>query len=191
MRRTVRDNQGELTYELIRKPVKNINLRADARGVRVSAPVRVPVTAVDEAVIRRLPWLRGAVERARRREENQKGCSLPDDAACLAYFQRIEEELAPRCRHFLTGLPPLRVREMTSRWGVCHLRTGVITLNKRLLLYPREAAEYVVLHELVHLLHPNHQAGFHAEMARLMPDYRQRAALLRQEPAFLPGENGI
>ena len=44
---------------------------------------------------------------------------------------------------------------------------------------PRAALEYVVLHEYVHFLHPNHQAGFHAEMARLMPDYLARRALLK------------
>ena len=69
---------------------------------------------------------------------------------------------------------------MKSRWGSCNPGKRVITLNKRLLSYPPEALEYVVLHEYVHFLHPNHQKGFYELLGRLMPDYAQRRALLKE-----------
>jgi hypothetical protein len=49
--------------------------------------------------------------------------------------------------------------------------------------YPLPAIEYVVLHELAHLKQLNHSAAFYAILQQHMPDYRQRAALLRQQPA--------
>ena len=45
--------------------------------------------------------------------------------------------------------------------------------------YPPEAVEAVVVHELAHIRHKNHGAAFYAEVERYLPDYRQRAALLR------------
>ncbi|MDL2216087.1 M48 family metallopeptidase [Ruminococcaceae bacterium OttesenSCG-928-N02] len=52
-------------------------------------------------------------------------------------------------------------------------------LNTRLFVKPIPLQEYVALHELVHFAHPNHGPEFHAEMARLMPDYKQRRRQLR------------
>ena len=45
--------------------------------------------------------------------------------------------------------------------------------------YPPEAVDYVVVHELAHLSHMNHSAAFYARVAEVLPDYKQRAALLK------------
>ena len=68
----------------------------------------------------------------------------------------------------------IRFREMVSRWGSCQPVTGHITLNLRLGLVPPECMEYVLVHELCHLLHPDHSAAFHDEMTCLMPDGEAR-----------------
>ena len=68
----------------------------------------------------------------------------------------------------------IRFREMVSRWGSCQTVTGHITLNLRLGLVPPECMEYVLVHELCHLLHPDHSAAFHDEMTCLMPDGEAR-----------------
>ncbi|MBQ8350872.1 MAG: DUF45 domain-containing protein [Clostridia bacterium] len=76
--------------------------------------------------------------------------------------------------------PVIHYRRMVSRWGSCNKTRGVIVLNKRLLYAPRSSIEYVVLHELTHMLHPDHSARFYAAVAARMPDYRARAACLKQ-----------
>ena len=68
----------------------------------------------------------------------------------------------------------IRFREMVSRWGSCQTVTGHINLNLRLGLVPPECMEYVLVHELCHLLHPDHSAAFHDEMTCLMPDWEAR-----------------
>ena len=75
--------------------------------------------------------------------------------------------------------PALRFRRMVSRFGTCHCTRGIITLNTYLLLAEPSAIEYVILHELVHMLHPDHSARFYACVAEYMPDYRARAATLK------------
>ena len=70
-------------------------------------------------------------------------------------------------------------RNMTSRWGSCQPSTGRICINVRLALYPPECLEYVVVHELCHLLERGHGPRFHALMDTFMPDWKERRAKLR------------
>ena len=81
--------------------------------------------------------------------------------------------------------PALRFRRMVSRFGSCNCTGGIITLNTYLLYAEPRAVEYVILHELVHMLHPNHSARFYAAVSRCMPDYQARAASLKT--VSLPG----
>lgn len=169
---------GGVEYELTCKKVKRMNLRVRRDGtVAVSAPRGVPLKEADAFVAKNAAWVQQAKERvaAAPRAED-----IHSDAECMAAFEPVLDRFYPLVAYAAPVKPALRVRFMKSRWGVCHLRGNYITLNKQLLDKPAEALEYVVLHELVHLLHPNHQAGFHREMARLMPDYQQRRALLRE-----------
>ena len=68
---------------------------------------------------------------------------------------------------------------MKSRWGSCQPSTGRICINTVLAICPPECLEYVVVHELCHLLVPGHGPDFHAIMDRVMPDWKQRRAKLR------------
>ena len=103
------------------------------------------------------------------------------DRALLPYVGKY----APLFAHRLSGgAPAVRYRAMKSRWGVCWPDRGQITLNRWLLAMPEEAREYVVVHELVHLEHPDHGPGFYGALAAILPDYKERRALL----ARLPGK---
>jgi len=65
--------------------------------------------------------------------------------------------------------------------GTCHTRKGTIRLNADLAQKPAEYLEYVLVHEMVHLLEPSHNARFYALMGRFMPDWKiLRAGLNRR-----------
>jgi len=76
----------------------------------------------------------------------------------------------------------LFVRRMRTRWGSCNHRTGNIRLNTDLAKKPRECLEYVVVHEMIHLLEPSHDERFKALMDRYLPKWR----FLREELNRLP-----
>ncbi len=78
-----------------------------------------------------------------------------------------------------------QVRSMKTRWGSCTPGTRAIRINARLAAYPPACLEFVVAHELCHLLEPSHNARFHALLDRFCPENRALAARLRR-PA-LPG----
>jgi len=61
------------------------------------------------------------------------------------------------------------VQQMKTRWGSCNYRAGHIRLNSALAQYRPHLLEYVVVHELVHLLEPSHNARFYALMGQFWP----------------------
>ena len=69
-------------------------------------------------------------------------------------------------------LPAVQVRQMRSRWGSCTAQ-GKITLNLKLVMVPRQMIDYVIVHELCHLVEHNHGKGFYELLSRVMPAWRE------------------
>lgn len=99
-----------------------------------------------------------------------------------AVFERSLEACLPRLRGVLQVAPRLRLRRMPKRWGSC-TPGGVIYLNPELVRAPRVCIEYVVVHELCHLVHPNHGRAFFDLLRRVMPDWEMRKARLERAGA--------
>lgn len=76
--------------------------------------------------------------------------------------------------------PKLRIRLMKTRWGVCNIKTKTITLNSRLIEYKEEALDYVIIHELSHLIHFNHSKEFWNLVGKYVPNYRKIRAYLKE-----------
>lgn len=74
------------------------------------------------------------------------------------------------------------VQRMKTRWGSCSPAKGHIRLNTELAKKPPECLEYIVVHELAHLLEPTHNAGFVGLMDRFMPQWRHYRGQLNQLP---------
>ncbi len=69
--------------------------------------------------------------------------------------------------------PKLRLRKMTTRWGVCNVKTHVITLNTELITKDIGCLDYVIYHELSHLIEANHSKKFWAIVEENCPDYKK------------------
>ncbi len=118
---------------------------------------------------------------------------LPHRSLALTAFYRTE--LAARADAIFaalgerTGLRASSVdyRRMKTKWGVCHPVSRHIRLNLYLALCKPDFLEYVILHELAHLRHPNHGKDFYGLIERYMPDWRDRKAALAAAVSELRG----
>ena len=79
-------------------------------------------------------------------------------------------------------LTSLFVRRMRTRWGSCNPAAGTIRLNTDLAKKPADCLEYIIVHELAHLIEPTHNARFVAVMDRFLPGWVHRRELLNRLP---------
>ena len=161
-----------VNYTLVRKRnMRRIVLRVKDGVVCVSAPPRASKVEIDKFVESKYTWI---VEQL----ENPKGLIPFDSESCLTKFRKIAEAVYPLVADKIKPQPQIYVRDYKSRWGVCYCKRNYIVLNKQLFIKPQVAIEYVILHEYVHFLEPNHGPKFHKIMQELMPDYKERKKLL-------------
>lgn len=92
----------------------------------------------------------------------------------MTVFEELLQEKYLLFEKYGVTYPTLKIRNMTSRWGSCQPKKGIITLNSKLIEAPRNCIEYVILHELVHFIHPNHSRQFWDFVAMMMPDWKER-----------------
>ncbi len=88
---------------------------------------------------------------------------------------KFNEYAAPFIRKFKNyGVEPLSIelKTMTRRWGSCTLKRRII-LNPELIKAPKGCIEYVIVHELCHLIHPNHSKAFFELQTKEMPDWKK------------------
>lgn len=99
------------------------------------------------------------------------------------YRERAAEMLCGRVAFYapLLQVEPgtLRVKEQKSRWGSCSGK-GNLNFNWKLIMAPPEVLDYVVVHELCHLIHMNHSREFWRQVERIMPDYDRYRRWLKE-----------
>ena len=230
-KRVVKGKEKELEYLLIRKSVKNLNMRVKPEGtIIVSANPLVSARYVDrfvlaheETIIKALnkyEKLRQNTQKPLCYESGEKVLFLGKQLHLLLEVSKVEgvdifgdflnlrvkdisdfarkervmkkwfakmqrevflqicDEIYPLFQTYGIKYPLVKIRSMKSRWGSCQPTKGIITLNAKMIAAPREAIEYVVLHEFAHFIHPNHSKDFYALVEKFMPDWKQRKAML-------------
>lgn len=125
-------------------------------------------------------------------EQNKDKVSIFQDeiiTANLKAFEKFKRQKAKEVFiNFIDKLEPivgkkvnkLTIRQMNTRWGSCNTKKGYINLNLNLIEKPLNLIEYVVLHELTHLIYPHHKREFYDFIKEIMPDFRQREMALNQ-----------
>lgn len=89
----------------------------------------------------------------------------------LFYWYDLFEENIPR--------PNLKIRKMSTRWGVCNRKNNNVTLNSELIKYGIEQIDYVVIHELSHFVHFDHSKEFWTTVSKYCKDYKNIRKILK------------
>lgn len=222
-----------VSYELVRKNVKNINLRIKAdKSIFVSASPMVTEETVSEFILSKSDFilkallyyeeiekyipkakqfidgetfnllgheLRLKVIQGNKNYVNNEGAYIilcVKDASdfelkkrtmekwqkkqCIEAVSAVCEAVYPKFQKYGVGFPELKFRNMVSRWGSCQPKRGILTFNTALVETPVSCIEYVVTHEFVHFLQPNHSKKFYQYLAMFMPDWMERKKALEK-----------
>lgn len=90
----------------------------------------------------------------------------------LDYWYKTFQERIP--------IPNLKIRKMTTRWGVCNIKNHNVTLNYNLSKYDIKCLDYVIVHELSHFIHHNHSKDFWCLVAKYYPKYKECKKMLKE-----------
>ena len=169
-----------MEYSIIYSKRKTLAISVKDGAVIVRAPHGLKKGRIEFYVEKHRSWIEKSLERVKRESELVSAMSEREIAelkkSAKIYFKDKIELYSN-----IMGLKysRMRITSAKKRFGSCS-SAGNISFSYRLMLYPEAAREYVVVHELAHLVHMNHSADFYALIAKYMPDYKERKKLLKQ-----------
>lgn len=172
-------------------------LRSDRRTISMEIKpdctvyIRAPRTASDAQIMQfaeaKTGWLCRKYAEMQKRSPGLESAEVNkrqfDSVTVQYYRRRAKEILLERVACFapVMGVTVNRItiREQKTRWGSCSSK-GNLNFNWKLILMPEEILDYVVVHELAHLIEMNHSPAFWQQVEQVLPDYRKRRAWLKQ-----------
>ncbi len=167
-----------MEYRVVYSNRKTLGLSVKSREVIiVRAPYKTSKKRIEKLIFDNRDWIARAVQRVAERDEKYQAL---DDDKIAELKKAAKEYFNDKIKIFadIMGLKYGRISITSAkvRFGSCN-SLGNICFSYRLMLYPCEAREYVIVHELAHLVHMNHSRDFYALVEKYMPDYKSRKAL--------------
>lgn len=170
-------------YILKRSKRKTISIRIDDTcQIVVRAPMKLSRKEIDKTVAEHTEWIEKHMPEAQRRMERAAKIT---PALIKELSIQAKKEIPPLVARYaaIMGVEPtgIKITSARKRFGSCNGKNS-LCFSCLLMLYPKEAIECVVVHELAHIKHHNHSPSFYGFIDRVMPDYRIRESLLRKTP---------
>lgn len=172
-----------MEYELKRRRgMRSIRISVHPGGrVLVSAGMMRSIGEIERFLEQKKTWVKQAVEKMKPAGESL--LHKHDPAEFRAMKQRALEMILARLAFFnqmyQQSWKRVCIKQHRRLWGSCS-RRGNLNFNYKLVFLPPDVADYVIVHELCHLIHFNHSKRFWNEVARAVPDYPQKRKRLRQ-----------
>ena len=179
-RRRIDSPWGSFAYELHCVREKNFLIRVEENcDVHLFAPVDTTPEQADKFVQERGGWIVSTVkdQKVRQNWRPMKMVKLLSQAQGEKILSDAVDRMLPIAAKIgVQGPVELQFGTIRSVWGYCNF--GTVPPRIKFSLYlagcPQHLVDYVALHELVHICHPNHGPEFKAAMDKVMPDWRER-----------------
>lgn len=171
-----------MEYTLIYGKRKTLSLTVQPDcTVLVKAPTGYPQAEIAQFVQAHEQWIVRATARQKQRAEAENALTEKR----IQELRALAEVEIPRRVEFFAkqmGVQPtgIKITSAKTRFGSCSAKDS-LCFSWRLMLYPPEAIDYVVVHELAHIKEKNHAPAFYKVVASVLPDYKAREKLLKGE----------
>lgn len=144
----------------------------------VRAPKKISDREIAEFVNKYRGWIDEKLPEARRRAEKKRKISENEEELRQAAHEIIPPLVETYSKIMELRPSSVRITSAEKRFGSCSGKNS-LCFSWRLMAYPTEAVEYVVVHELAHIKHHNHSSAFYSLIEKYMPDYKERQKLLK------------
>ena len=185
----------ELFYRFVRSSRKTLSVEIGPKGLTVKAPFSASRRDVEAFLRKRPHWvlahydaMQEKMEKLSQQNGNSHLSEFQKEALEKRYRSLARECITRRASYYAAQLgvtySSIRIAEQKTRWGSCSSR-GTLSFHWRLVLAPPAVMDYVVVHEVCHLIHMDHSPDFWAEVESLMPDYKVYKTWLRKNGLVL------
>lgn len=172
---------ANMEYQLIRSRRRTLSIEISREAqIIVRAPMRLPRRDIEKFLLEKQGWIHIHLERQRQKIVAHPE---PDEATWQRWKMEARAYFPPRVAFYACQMSvaptAIHYSRAKTRFGSCSAKNS-ITFSLRLMDYPPDARDYVIVHELAHIKHKNHGKDFYRFVASVLPDFRQREALLKQ-----------
>jgi len=169
------NNYLRMEYRLERSMRKTISMRFKNKELIVKAPFFVTKWTIEDFVAKNTDW----IERQQTRQKE----SILDPEKVEEYKRQAKAYIVPKVEEYALKFGfdynKIRITSAITRWGSCSSKRN-LNFSYRLILAPKEAVDYVIVHELCHLRQMNHSKKFWDEVGKIMPNYKLQEKWLKQ-----------
>ena len=172
-----------MEYKIQYEKRTSVTLSVKGGELVVKAPHGTPKEKLDAIVLKHRRWIFTHIEREA--DKKRLNDALTEDD--IKRLKKSAREYLVRKTDYFSEIMNLKYSRITitsasGRFGSCNSK-GNIAYSYRLMLYPEAAREYVVVHELAHLVHMNHSKEFYSLVEKYLPDWKDRKKLLKEIPS--------
>lgn len=169
-----------MDYRIIYSDRKTLSIEVTAEAeIVVRSPKCVSKRKIEKILFEKKNWLEKAVEKQKLRMKSRK---IYTEAEIDALRQKALEIIPKKVEYYsrIIGVSPVSVKitAAKTRFGSCSGKNS-LCFSLYLADYPDEAVDYVVVHELCHILEHNHSKRFWKAVEKYLPDYKTRQQLLK------------
>ncbi len=183
MEREIRLHQENVRYTLkVSRRARRMRLTVYCGGTFVvTVPHDLPEKKAEHFIRQKASWILDKIEYFRHfkshelKQDNAKHFEGHKNNALLF----IQNRIVHFQKHYDVSYNAINIKNQKTRWGSCS-KKGNLNFNYRLLFVPQELADYVIVHEMCHLLQFNHSLKFWNLIAKTLPQYRELKKLLQQ-----------
>lgn len=177
----------DIPITVTKKRMKNLYLRVKQEdgSVLISAPHQCSDARIRRFAEERIEWVKAYREKYLELSRKRKLRPVLSESEIkqrkellLTAAERLVRKWEPVMGVDVSGIT---IRRMKTRWGSCNVNTHHINLNLALYDKGPECLEYVVVHEMCHILEPGHNPVFWAHVAKYFPEWKQVKKRLNEE----------
>ncbi len=171
--------EGSMDFEIIRTSRKTVSINIKSGKVILRGPYSLSDEKAEKIIKKHEAWILSKLEISKEKADSKIELSeekikrLREEAK--TYFKKETEKFS-KIMNLKCGR--ITITGAKTRFGSCSSK-GNICFSYLLMLYPETAREYVVVHELAHLIEMNHSKRFYQIVEKYLPDYKERKKQLR------------